>query len=106
MVGCQRCTTWLFFNAQRGDYGPGLPEVLAEQVMERARSMQAHVYERTRPNGTVLEIRGEPLPNGSGFVTIYTDITERKRAEQEAKRYATYLDSVLNTPATGRYRSR
>jgi diguanylate cyclase (GGDEF)-like protein/PAS domain S-box-containing protein len=63
--------------------------------------MQAHVYERTRPNGTVLEIRGTPLPEQRGFVTIYTDITERKRAEQEAKRYATYLDTVLNTLPQG-----
>jgi len=89
------------FNARRGDYGPGDPEALAQQVVERARSMQAHVYERTRPNGTVLEIRGRPLPDGRGFVTIYTDITERKRAEQEAKRYATYLDAVLNTLPQG-----
>jgi len=89
------------FNACRGDYGPGVPEVLAQQVVERARGMQAHVYERTRPNGTVLEIRGAPLPDGGGFVTIYTDITERKRAEQEAKRYATYLDTVLNTLPQG-----
>ncbi|MDP3841384.1 MAG: PAS-domain containing protein [Oxalobacteraceae bacterium] len=89
------------FNARRGDYGPGVPDVLAQQVVERARGMQAHVFERTRPNGTVLEIRGEPLPDGSGFVTIYTDITDRKRAEQEAKRYATYLDTVLNTLPQG-----
>ncbi len=89
------------YNARRGEYGPGIPEVLAQDVVERAYDMQAHVYERTRPNGTVLEIRGEPLPDGSGFVTIYTDITERKRAEQEAKRYATYLDTVLNTLPQG-----
>jgi len=68
------------FNAQRGDYGPGDPEALAQQVVERARGMLPHVYERARPNGVVLEIRGTPLPDGSGFVTIYTDITESKRA--------------------------
>lgn len=89
------------FNARRGDYGPGDQEYLAQKVVERARSMQAHVFERTRPNGTVLEIRGAPLPGSGGFVTIYTDITERKRAEQEAKRYATYLDTVLNTLPQG-----
>lgn len=89
------------FNARRGDYGPGDHELLAKEVLERARAMQAHVFERTRPNGTVLEIRGTPLPDQRGFVTIYTDITERKRAEQEAKRYATYLDTVLNTLPQG-----
>ena len=70
------------FNARRGDYGPGDHELLAQQVVERARGMQAHVFERTRPNGTVLEIRGAPLPDGGGFVTIYTDITERKLVGQ------------------------
>lgn len=89
------------FNARRGDYGPGDHELLAHEVLERARAMQAHVFERTRPDGTVLEIRGTPLPDQRGFVTIYTDITERKRAEQEAKRYATYLDTVLNTLPQG-----
>jgi signal transduction histidine kinase/DNA-binding NarL/FixJ family response regulator len=38
------------------------------------------VYERTRANGTVLEIRTTTLPDG-GMVRTYTDITERKRSE-------------------------
>ena len=40
------------------------------------------VYERTRPNGTVLEIRTAVLGDGSA-VRTYTDITERKRIERE-----------------------
>ncbi len=70
------------FNAMRGDYGPGDPEEMTAAAVERARTMKAHVFERTRPNGVVLEVRGTPLPGG-GFVTIYTDITQRKQAEQE-----------------------
>jgi len=38
-------------------------------------------YERTRPNGRVLEIRSQPLPDG-GVVRTYTDITERRATEQ------------------------
>jgi diguanylate cyclase (GGDEF)-like protein len=38
------------------------------------------LYERTRPTGTVLEVRTGTLPLG-GIVRTYTDITERKRAE-------------------------
>ena len=87
-------------NAQRGEYGEGDPEAIADQVCERARGMQPHVFERQRPNGTVLEIRGNPLPGG-GWVSSYTDITERKRAEQEARRYSTYLDTVLNSLPQG-----
>ena len=39
-------------------------------------------YERTRPNGTVLEVRTTFLADG-GAVRTFTDITERKRAEQD-----------------------
>ena len=67
-------------NARRGEYGPGDPEAQVAQLMERARHPVAHHFERRRPDGTELEIFGTPLPDG-GFVTIYTDITERKQNE-------------------------
>lgn len=83
------------FNARRGEYGAGDPEEIAHASEERARKMEAHTFERTRPGGTVLEIRGRPLPGG-GFVSIYTDITDRKRAENEVRRTATFLQAVLD----------
>jgi len=79
--GLPSLPTLLRFNARRGDYGPGDPETITAAALERARKMAPHVFERTRPNGVVLEVRGTPLPGG-GFVTIYTDITERKQTEQ------------------------
>lgn len=69
-------------NALRGEYGPGEVE---EQVAERvqlARKMLPHRFERTRPDGTILEVRGKPIP-GIGFVTIYKDITVTRQAERE-----------------------
>jgi len=88
------------FNARRGEYGPGDPQQQARAVCERARSLQPHVFERQRPDGTVVEMRGTPLPTG-GFVSIYTDITERKRVEHEARRLAAYLDAVINALPQG-----
>ena len=44
---------------------------------------QAHVYERRRPDGRVLEVRSTPMPDG-GVVRTYTDVTERKLAEDLA----------------------
>lgn len=88
------------FNARRGEYGPGDPEEQAKAVVERARKMLPHVFERTRPDGTVLEIRGQPLPDG-GFVSIYTDMTERKRAEEEARHTAAYFRAVLDNLPIG-----
>jgi diguanylate cyclase (GGDEF)-like protein/PAS domain S-box-containing protein len=75
------------FNAERGEYGDGNSEALVEQLLARARLRLPHLIERTRPNGTILEIRGLPLPDG-GFVSIYTDITERKQAQQTIERLA------------------
>ncbi|TDP61673.1 CHASE domain-containing protein [Roseateles toxinivorans] len=70
-------------NAERGEYGeygPGDVDAIVALIVERARHPVPHQIERLRPDGVALEIRGAPLPTG-GFVTTYTDISERKRAE-------------------------
>jgi PAS domain S-box-containing protein len=75
----------LRYNALRGEYGPGDPEEQVRTRLELARKFEAHSFERKRPNGTVISVRGRPLPDGNGFVTTYTDVTEQKRAEEELK---------------------
>ena len=45
-------------------------------------------YERTRANGTVLDVRTTVLPDG-GAVRTFTDVTERKRIEHEMVERAT-----------------
>lgn len=82
------------YNAKRGEYGPDDPETQADASCERARGMQPHVFERTRGEGQVLEVRGSPLPGG-GFVSTYVDISDRKRAEAEALRTSSYFQEVL-----------
>ncbi|MET0407019.1 MAG: EAL domain-containing protein [Hyphomicrobium sp.] len=64
------------FNAQRGEYGLTDVEDEVRSRMERARAGDAQIFERRRPDGTYLEIRGAPLPDGS-FVTAHLDITGR-----------------------------
>lgn len=71
----------LRFNADRGEYGPGDPEAIVAPMIERARTPSSHHIQRTRPNGKTLDIRGVPLNDG-GFVTIYTDITERRSSAE------------------------
>lgn len=66
------------FNAGRGEYGPGQPDDLVAERMQRVARREPHVFERTRPNGTILEIRGVPLADG-GFVTTYLDVTEQRK---------------------------
>jgi PAS domain S-box-containing protein len=81
------------FNAERGEYGPGDVE---EQVSERvtlARRFETHRFERTRPDGLVIEIDGRPLPDG-GFITTYTDMTARRCAEAETARLAAIVETT------------
>jgi signal transduction histidine kinase len=92
--GGARFETFIRYNAERGEYGPGDPEEKVRAVIERARKREPHVFERARPDGTVVEIRGLPLPDG-GFITIYTDVTARKRAEEALKRAKDELEVLV-----------
>lgn len=68
------------YNAERGECGPGDVDL---HVQKRIRYMQQgspHVFERVRPDGTVIEMRGRPMPGG-GFVTTFADVTAYKRVE-------------------------
>jgi GAF domain-containing protein/nitrogen-specific signal transduction histidine kinase len=71
------------YLAARGDYGP---DVDADEQVRRltAHAFEYHAYERTRPDGRVVEIRHNPVADG-GFVLIFSDITERKRSEAEIR---------------------
>lgn len=81
------------FNAERGEYGSGDPDQITRSLMQRVREPSKHHFERTRPNGKTLEIRGVPLAEG-GFVTVYTDITERRHsAEREQLAQKVYSHS-------------
>jgi|GEM_PF-884834 len=74
--------TFVRYNAERGEYGDVDVDAHVAQALEVAGRCEPHVVERIRPDGTVLEIRGQPLPDG-GFVTTYTDISELRLAASE-----------------------
>ena len=79
------------FRAKRGDYGDGDVEAIVTEHVELARRFESHCVERVCADGTVLEIRGNPLPGG-GFIAVYTDITARKRTEQELAFHLSQLE--------------
>ncbi|MCB1731032.1 MAG: PAS-domain containing protein [Halieaceae bacterium] len=65
------------FNAERGFLsggGDNKEEEIARRL-EWLRGGNSHRLERSLPDGTVIDIRGTPLPHG-GFVTTYIDITD------------------------------
>ena len=73
------------FNVERGAYGHDDDLGVERRISRRmasARQGEALRDEREGPNGTVLAVRRDPLPNG-GLVVILTDITDRKRAEDQ-----------------------
>jgi PAS domain S-box-containing protein len=79
------------YNAQRGEYGPGDPERQVQERMAAASRFTAHTLERTRPDGSVLLVRGVPVP-GHGFVTLYSDITAQRAAERQIQQHAAVLE--------------
>lgn len=89
------------YNAERGEYGPGDVDDLVRERVEIARQFVPHCFERTRPDGTVIEIRGEPLPDGGGFVTAYTDVTELRRNERALEEKSQLLGATLDNMAQG-----
>ena len=73
--------SFLRFNAERGEYGSADPQTYVDDRLRLARTFEPHEFERSRPDGTVLRMRGVPVP-GHGFVTLYSDITAQKNAER------------------------
>jgi signal transduction histidine kinase len=70
---------YIRYLTERGEFGP---DADPDEQVRRLLAMRGHsaVFERTRPDGRVIEVRQNPVPGG-GFVLIYADITERKRNE-------------------------
>jgi len=74
---------YIRYIGARGEFGEGAD---IEQELRKRLAMldRSHSFERVRPDGTVLEVRRDPVPGG-GFIAIYTDITERKEAEKQLR---------------------
>jgi PAS domain S-box-containing protein len=70
------------YNAARGLLRAQDLEQALHRRLEHMRAGHAYTHERELPDGTVLEIQGNPMPGG-GFVTTYSDVTAHKRTQRD-----------------------
>lgn len=82
------------YNSRHGFLGADPSEEAIQRRLDRLRSGQPHLHERTSPDGTVVEIRGNPLPDG-GFVTSYVDITTYQQAARELRSMVDSLEQGI-----------
>ena len=80
------------YNAERGLLGDGDREEAIVRRISHMRRGNAYTHQREFPNGTAIEIRGNPMPGG-GFVTSYSDVTDYKRAEDALREINETLES-------------
>ncbi len=67
------------WQLEQGEFGT-VTDKLLRAIKYEGINVEILDYERQRPDGTVLEVRTNRLPNG-GMVRTFTDITVRKAAE-------------------------
>jgi len=79
LEGRRTFADYIRYLAERGEFGKisDIEALVAQRLEPLARE---HWLERTRPDGTILEIYRNPIPTG-GFIAIYTDVTARRQAE-------------------------
>jgi two-component system, NtrC family, sensor kinase len=74
---------YIRYLTERGEFGPHT-DTEAQLGRFQERMSEHYAFERARPDGRVIEVRHNPVPDG-GFVLIYADITERKRSEGQIR---------------------
>lgn len=85
------------YNAQRGYLnvtGDGAQEI--EKRLELLRRGEKYRIERVLPDGTVLEVQGQPLPRG-GYVASYVDITDYREMTQQLEEAKLELESEVES---------
>ncbi|MBT8051985.1 MAG: PAS-domain containing protein [Gammaproteobacteria bacterium] len=71
-------------NATRGLIRGGTSEAAVRKRLDLLRGGDPYRFERSWPDGSVIEIQGNPLPGG-GYVTTFSNITHFKTIASELK---------------------
>ncbi|MBV9753586.1 MAG: EAL domain-containing protein [Hyphomicrobiales bacterium] len=91
------------FQWSIGEFG-GVSEDIASWIRSGGIFKSPPVYERRRPNGTVLEVRTTMLEDG-GAVRTFSDVTDRCKKEEALKRAELEYRSLFENAVVGIYRS-
>ena len=78
---CRDIDDLLRLNARNGEFGPGGIDELVTTPVENDFGKVPNTYRRTRPDGTILELRTFAMPGG-GILVVCQDITAQQRSEQ------------------------
>ncbi len=73
---------YLRYLGKRGEFGDADVEEVVQQRLSLL--VKPHTFERRRPDGSILEVQRHPVSSG-GFISIYTEVTDRKRAEMRLR---------------------
>ena len=92
LVEPHRFDDYIRYLTERGEFGETDPDTQIARLRERLGDHYS--FERTRPDGKVIEVRSNPMPGG-GIVVIYSDITERKRTEAEIRAARDVAEATL-----------
>ena len=92
----------LRFNVARREFSGGDAEAWVQGHLAGVRQLQNQVSHRehVRANGTVIDVRKAHLLGG-GFIGIYTEVTERKKAEMAARRTEAVLQAAIDNMTDG-----
>lgn len=94
-----RFEDFIRYNAQRGEYGPGDPESKVQAQVLLAQKFEPHRFERHLTGGGTILVEGFPFSFSgavSGFVTIYTDITDGKKTEEQLIRQRDVMKTIID----------
>ncbi|MBT4769233.1 MAG: transporter substrate-binding domain-containing protein [Rhodospirillaceae bacterium] len=109
----QKFSRLLRYDIEHDEFGKSDLEEIFDKKLNLAKKFLPHDFERQRPDGRFIDVKGGPIPKG-GFVSTYADITERKKfiealaaAKEEAEhansaksRFISGMNHEMRTPLT------
>jgi len=83
------------YSAEHGFYGPGDPEALVAKRIESLRNPTGKSFDDRMPDGRVYRVVRRKVDAG-GTVTVITDVSELKRAEEDLARNKAAMQVALD----------